>query len=312
MGGRAGGVAGEDWSWSTPWLRGHPPLLHRGRCQPRGGRQVVRVGMLRYMSTNAILTPTQRHFTANAGNPKNLGGALLFVDSKKRVLIGGSGGFAQTTTRREIDILRRIAELEQSTGCGHLVDVRSPPTRAERGQIRNHSRAARQCSIQRHVGINGVERAVSTSLVRILIYFSREHGAGVWGPGGFQNPLKPCTKQPTLSPSGMRSFMVQPVPGTNKTQRMFAALRDDQPCLLHLPCRLFSPEHRRKEKNSFGVSLNEPPVPVLSCTPSSRRPRTCTWLWSLSTAVRAWHPFMMKQKQTAHNKQHTTACMPSL
>ena len=65
VGGRAGGVAGEDWSWSTPWLRGHPPLLHRGRCQPRGGCQVVRVGMLRYMSTNAILTPTQRHFTAN-------------------------------------------------------------------------------------------------------------------------------------------------------------------------------------------------------------------------------------------------------
>ena len=45
------------------------------------------------------------------------------------------------------------------------------PRRA--GQMRNHPRAARPCSIWRRVGIKGVEGALSTPLIRILIYFPR-------------------------------------------------------------------------------------------------------------------------------------------
>ena len=54
------------------------------------------------------------------------------------------------------------------------------PRRA--GQIRNHSRAARPCSIEHRVGIQSAQMAISTLWIRILILFFRECGASSTGP----------------------------------------------------------------------------------------------------------------------------------
>ena len=50
-------------------------------------------------------------------------------------------------------------------------------TRPERGQIRNHSGAARPCSIWRRVGVQRVEVAISTPWIRILVVLFPESAA---------------------------------------------------------------------------------------------------------------------------------------